>query len=212
MSDERQAQAKRWLQSLRGLDDGAKEAAWAKLQEKDPSLASYLKGVAETVRSADEARARRREGLREQISRGAGAGLTQLTAIVGAQGGSERARLFSALDAARPALAEALRRALFSFEKLEHANPKGLQKLLAQADRRRLCLALRGADEGLKAAFFAQLSRRAGEELREEVELLGPQRRSEVEAAQREIAELGEKLQQAGELMIIDPSAGDDWV
>ena len=208
----RQAEAKRWLQTLHGLSDEEKVAAWERLKAQDPQLASYLSHLKEQVKRADARRARALGGDAALISAGAGARLEQIADLVSAQRGSEQAALFEALRERVPAFAAALREALFSFDKLRYADAKGIQKLIAQVERRRLIVALRGADGEVAEAFYRQLSRRAAAELQEEIGLLGPTRKSEVESAQREIASLAESLQRAGELLIIDPKQGDEWV
>ncbi|MEE2644711.1 MAG: FliG C-terminal domain-containing protein, partial [Myxococcota bacterium] len=146
------------------------------------------------------------------ISAGAGARLEQIADLVSAQRGPEQAALFKALRERVPAFAAALREALFSFDKLRFADAKGIQKLIAQVERRRLIVALRGADPEVAEVFYRQLSRRAAAELQEEIGLLGPTRKSEVETAQREIASLAESLQRAGELSIVDPKQAGEWV
>jgi len=69
-------------------------------------------------------------------------------------------------------------------------------------DKKVLIVALKGASDELKEKFFSNMSKRAAETLKEEMEYLGPVKLKEVEAAQREIVELIRKLEDEGVISI----------
>jgi len=106
------------------------------------------------------------------------------------------------LEQQDPALAEEIRKRMFVFEDLLKADDRGLQNLLRQVDSKVLATALKVASSELKEKIFRNLSQRAAQALQEEMEVLGPVRVSQVEAAQQEIIALARKLEQEGQLII----------
>jgi flagellar motor switch protein FliG len=89
---------------------------------------------------------------------------------------------------------------MFTFDDLGTLDAGGMQTLLAAADRATLVIALKGAKDTTSAAFFANVTQRAGDLLREEIAALGPVRRSEVEAARAELVELARQLIGRGDI------------
>lgn len=86
-------------------------------------------------------------------------------------------------------LATEIRRAMYTFEDLSILDQKALRVLLESVASDRLIMALKTASDGLKEKIFSSMSKRASDRLREDLEILGGVRLSEVEAAQREIVE-----------------------
>ena len=72
-----------------------------------------------------------------------------------------------------------------------------------------LTLALRGASDELKERFFKNMSERAGNMIREELEFMGPARLSEVEGAQQNIVKVVRRLEQGGKIVINRGGGGD---
>ncbi|KCZ53461.1 flagellar motor switch protein FliG [Hyphomonas chukchiensis] len=129
------------------------------------------------------------------------------------QGGHERvARIFdrldsrleksflAALDTAEPGAGEKVRALMFTFDDLARLDAAGLQTLLASADRSTLVVALKGAREETAAAFFRNMTRRAGDLLRDEISAHGAVRRSEVEAARQALVSLARDLIAQGDI------------
>jgi len=106
----------------------------------------------------------------------------------------------TALEKAEPGSGEKVRSLMFTFDDLANLDAGGLQTLLASADRAALVTALKGARETTAAAFFANVTTRAGDLLREEIAALGPVRRSDVDAARAELVELARQLIGRGEI------------
>ncbi len=115
--------------------------------------------------------------------------------------------LLAALESAEPGAGEKIRALMFTFDDLARLDAGGLQTLLSSADRAVLTVALKGAREETTAAFFRNMTQRAGDLLREEISMLGPVRRSEVEAARLELVTLARTLISRGD---IRAGAGDD--
>jgi flagellar motor switch protein FliG len=108
--------------------------------------------------------------------------------------------LLAALESAEPGTGDKVRSLMFTFDDLATLDAGGMQTLLAAADRAALIIALKGAKETTSAAFFANMTQRAGDLLREEIAALGPVRRSEVEAARGELVSLARQLIGRGEI------------
>jgi flagellar motor switch protein FliG len=97
-------------------------------------------------------------------------------------------------------LGEAVMKKMFTFDELERLNPQTLQKILQEVDIRMLSVALKSAGESVKTALFACLSKRAAENLREEISFLGPLKLSQIEEAQGHIIESVKQLEASGEI------------
>ena len=103
--------------------------------------------------------------------------------------------------------AEKVKSQMFTFMDLARLMPAGLQVLLRQVDKERLPLALKGAPEGIRNMFLAQLSERAAKMLRDDMAALGPVKLKAVEDAQAEIANIAKELAANGE---IELNTGND--
>lgn len=91
---------------------------------------------------------------------------------------------------------------IFVFDNLLDLDDRSMQELLRQVPSDRLLLALKGADEGLKEKIFKNMSQRASEMLKDDLEAKGPVRISEVEGAQKEILQIARKLADSGAIAL----------
>jgi len=89
---------------------------------------------------------------------------------------------------------------MFVFENLKEVDDRGIQSLLREVSSDVLILALKGADETLQEKIFNNMSKRAAELLRDDLEAKGPVKVSEVEAAQKEILTIARRMADAGEI------------
>ena len=99
-------------------------------------------------------------------------------------------------------LAEKIEEELFTFEMLFELDPMGMGRLLRDVDNEKLVDALKGLKEPDRAPFFAAMSSRAADGVRDEIELRGRLAKSEVIAAQKAIVEIARGLADAGEIVI----------
>ncbi len=99
-------------------------------------------------------------------------------------------------------LAQALEDLMFVFDNIAEIDDRGIQSLLREVSSDNLVLALKGADEILREKIFKNMSKRASEMLRDDLESRGPVRLSEVEAAQKEILAIARRMMDSGELVI----------
>ena len=91
---------------------------------------------------------------------------------------------------------------MFVFDNLREVDDRGIQSLLREVSSEVLILALKGADDFLKEKFFNNMSKRAAELLRDDLEAKGPVRIVEVETAQKEILVVARRMADAGEIQL----------
>jgi flagellar motor switch protein FliG len=101
-----------------------------------------------------------------------------------------------------PDLSQKIQDKMFVFDDLVDIDDRGIQTLLREVSTDSLLLALRGADDALKEKIFSNMSRRAAEMLRDDLEAAPPARLSEVEAAQKDILAIARRMAEAGELSL----------
>jgi flagellar motor switch protein FliG len=99
---------------------------------------------------------------------------------------------------------------MFVFDNLIEIDDRGMQDLLREVAQDKLLLALKGADDGLKAKIFKNMSQRAAEMLRDDLEARGPVRLADVEAAQKEVLAVARRMADAGTLAL--GGKGEDYV
>jgi flagellar motor switch protein FliG len=95
-----------------------------------------------------------------------------------------------------------VRRNMFVFEDIVQLDDRSIQRVLREVDSRDLVLALKGSNEEVRQAVFRNLSSRAAQTLREDLEALGPVRLRNVEEAQQRIVNVIRKLEEAEEIVI----------
>ena len=91
---------------------------------------------------------------------------------------------------------------MFVFGDLVEIDDRGMQEVLRAVPGEKLLVALKGADDDLKSKIFKNMSQRAAEMLRDDLESRGPVRLSEVEAAQKEILAMVRKMSEAGTIQL----------
>ena len=108
-------------------------------------------------------------------------------------------------------LAEKIQDLMFVFDDLAAINDKGIQMLLREVSSDTLVTALKGSDDAIKQKIFTNMSKRASDMLKEDLEAKGPVRVSDVEAAQKEILMIARRMQEAGEISL-GAGGGDEYV
>ncbi|MCP9470205.1 MAG: flagellar motor switch protein FliG [Nitrospira sp.] len=107
-------------------------------------------------------------------------------------------------------LAEAIRALMFVFDDLVKVDDRGIQELLKEVSKEDLPLALRGANPDVRDKFFKNMSSRAAEMLKDDMESKGPVRVADVEKAQQNILKVCRKLEEEGRIVIV--GAGEELV
>ena len=108
-------------------------------------------------------------------------------------------------------LVDRIRRLMFVFEDILLIDDQGIMEILKRIDKKSLAVALKGSTDELKTKFFRNMSQRAVEMLKEEMEYLGPIRVKDVEKAQHEIVEVVRALEEEG-VIVIGGAGGDEYV
>jgi flagellar motor switch protein FliG len=123
---------------------------------------------------------------------------------------SQESALMEQIEKSDEALAARILDLVFVFDNLIDLDDRSMQELLRAVPAERLLLAMKGAEDALKEKIFKNMSQRAAEMLRDDLEAKGPVRISEVEGAQKEILQIARKLAEAGTIAL--GGKGEEYV
>ena len=115
------------------------------------------------------------------------------------------------IETENPQLAANIRDLMFVFDDILLVDDNGINEILKRADKKTLTVALKGTSEELQNQFFRNMSSRAVEMMKEEMEFMGPVKLKEVEKAQHEIVEIVRQLEEEG-VISIGGGGGEDYV
>jgi len=121
------------------------------------------------------------------------------------------ADILEEMEETDPEMAEEIRRKMFTFENLIALDSRSLQMILREVNNDSLTLALKTASEQMKEKIFANMSTRAADMIRDDLEVMGPVRLSEVELMQQSIVKIALKLEEEGKL-VLGSGGGDELV
>ena len=110
--------------------------------------------------------------------------------------------IMEAIKDADAELGQKIQDLMFVFDNLIDVDDRGIQALLREVSSETLVLALKGADEAMKDKIFGNMSKRAAEMMRDDLENKGPVRLSEVEGAQKEILAIARRMSESGEIVL----------
>jgi len=125
---------------------------------------------------------------------------------------STEKNIIGVLERENPDLTTQIKNLMFVFEDMLHLGDREIQRVLKDVDSRDLAVALKLASEEVKAKIFGNLSQRAAEMLKDELEFLGPVRLKNVEDAQKRIVEAVRRLDEAGEIHISRGGKGEELI
>ncbi len=111
-------------------------------------------------------------------------------------------KVMAEIEEKEPELAEEIRRKMFVFEDLIHVDDRGIQTILKEVSNEDLLLALKAASDQVKEKIFSNMSKRAAEMIKEDLETMGPVRLSDVEQAQQNIIQVARRLADEGKIVI----------
>ncbi|WP_019626140.1 flagellar motor switch protein FliG [Thioalkalivibrio sp. ALJT] len=129
-------------------------------------------------------------------------GVRSAADIMNLMEGSREAEIMEVIKESDADLGARIEDEMFVFENLAEIDDRGIQTLLREIQTESLVLAMKGADDDLKDKIFRNMSKRAGEMLREDLEAKGPVRVSEVESAQKEILTVARRLAESGDIVL----------
>ncbi len=115
---------------------------------------------------------------------------------------SIESELMESIKEADEDLGNTIQDLMFVFDNLKAVDARGIQTLLREVSSDMLILALKAADEELKEKIFGNMSKRAAELLRDDLEASGPAKLSDVEGAQKEILIIARRMADAGEIVL----------
>lgn len=122
------------------------------------------------------------------------------------------ATVLEGIEEQREALADEIRRLMFVFEDLLSVDDRGIQAILKEVSTDDLKIALKIASEELMQKIFSCMSSRAVEMLKEDMEIMGPTRVKDVEAAQQSIIKIAKRLEQEGKVQLMAGGGEDEFV
>ncbi|MCL2217557.1 MAG: flagellar motor switch protein FliG [Defluviitaleaceae bacterium] len=138
-------------------------------------------------------------------------GVDAIVEILNAVDRSTEKHIIETLEVEDIELAEEIRRKMFVFEDILMLSNRDIQQVLKEVDNKELGIALKGSSEELKSHIFANLSKRLAAMIQEDMDYMGPIRRSDMEESQQKIVNIVRRLQESGEI-IVARGGGDDIV
>jgi len=148
-----------------------------------------------------------REVLREQIDLNRSkakkiGGAKKVAEILNNCDRSTEQLVLSRIEEQRVELADSIRNLMFTFDDLVKVDERGIQMILKETSTEELCLALKTASEALKEKIYKNMSQRAVEILKEEMQTRGPVKLSDVEKSQQNVVKVARKLEAEGKIVI----------
>ncbi|MGN6329442.1 MAG: flagellar motor switch protein FliG [Rhodanobacter sp.] len=158
----------------------------------------------------DEIMERQFSGTTKKLKSANVGGLKAAADILNAMDASRETELMGAIRSHDEALSGRIEDLMFVFEDLADLDDRGMQTLLREVPSGTLITALKGAEPAIREKIFANMSKRAADMMRDDLEVKGPVRLSDVDAAQKEVLVIARKLSDAGQLSL--SSGGDEYV
>ena len=139
-------------------------------------------------------------------------GVKAVAEMLNLAGRATEKTIMEGLTEDNPELVEEIRRLMFVFEDILRVDDRGIQAVLKEVENEELALALRTASEELKEKIFSNMSERAAQLIKEEMEYMGPVSVSDVEAAQQKIVDTVRRLEDSGEIIIAGKGGDKDLI
>ncbi len=122
---------------------------------------------------------------------------------------STETRILATIEESNPDLAEQIRELMFTFEDMVLIDSRGMQTILKEVQGPDLTMALKTASEPIKELIFSSMSQRAADMLREDLDVMGPVKVSDVEKAQQNLVKIARRLEEEGKVIIGGRGGGD---
>ena len=161
------------------------------MQSVSPEIAITVEEVLETKLS--------REGSTDLKSVG---GVHSLVAILNNADRATETKILEYLDTVEAGIAESVKEMLFVFEDIAKLDDQALRAIIQEAEQEDLRLALKGSPEPMRQAFFRNMSERAAEAMKEDLEMMGRVKVRDVESAQRRVMGVVRHLDETGAISI----------
>lgn len=129
-------------------------------------------------------------------------GVKKVADIMNFMDGANEALIMDSIKETDEDLAQKIEDLMFVFDNLSDVDDRGIQALLREISTDTLVIALKACDEDIKEKIFKNMSKRAAELMRDDLEAMGPVKLSEVEAAQKEILTVARRMADSGEIVL----------
>lgn len=150
--------------------------------------------------------------LIENIEGNTVGGIRSAAEILNQMKSTTESEILQAIDEQKQGLADEIRQWMFVFEDLVQVDDRSIMSILREVDSDTLKLALRTVSEDLKEKIFKNMSERAATMMKEDLEVMGPVRLKDVEAAQQTIIRIGKKLESEGKAALTSKGKEDVFV
>ena len=164
----------------------------------------------EILREVEQVLERKLSSLLNQDFSSAGGIQTVVDILNNVDRGTEKS-IMESLEIEDPELAEEIKKRMFVFEDIVQLDDRAVQQVLREIDTGDLSLALKGASEEVLSKFQRNMSQRAAQMIKEDIEYMGPVRLRDVEDAQQRIVNTIRKLEELGEI-VISRGGGDEII
>lgn len=138
-------------------------------------------------------------------------GIAAVAEILNAVDRSTEEEVLAEIEEESTLMAEEIRNLMFVFDDVKTLEDRAIRELLKEISNEDLTMALRGSSDDMKALFFKNMSERAGNMIREDLEIMGPTRLADVEGAQQNIVKIVRRLEGEGRI-VISRGGGDVFV
>ena len=129
-------------------------------------------------------------------------GVASVAEILNSVDRATEEEVLSEIEELSAQMAEEIRNLMFVFEDVAGLDDRGIREALKEISNEDLTMALRGAKEDMREVFFRNMSERAATMIREDLEIMGPTKLSDVETAQQNIVKVVRRLEAEGRIMI----------
>ena len=157
------------------------------------------------------------EALNREIGRVSGTshkkvgGIDAVVGILNHMKNNLDADILETMEEVDPEMAEEIRKKMFTFENLVALDGRSLQMILREVNNDSLTMALKTASEQMRTKIYANMSARAADMIKDDLDAMGPVRLSEVELMQQSVVKIAMKLEEEGKL-VLGSGGGDELV
>jgi flagellar motor switch protein FliG len=145
------------------------------------------------------------------FSRESYGGIRAVAELINRMETKSAAAILEKVEGESPPLALSIRNLMFVFDDVLLIDDQGMREILQRIDKKALTIALKGTSEELRNQFFRNMSSRAVEMLKEDMDVLGPVRVRDVETAQQQIVSVIRKLDESG-VLNLKGGGGDEYI
>ncbi len=164
----------------------------------------------EVIKEVERVLERKLSSIAPQEMRMAG-GVKSVVEIINRVDRATEKSIMESLEVQDPELAEEIKKLMFVFEDIVMIDDRSVQRVLREVESQDMALALKGASNEVSQKVFNNMSSRAADMLREDIEFMGPVRLRDVEEAQQRIVNIIRRLEDAGEI-VVARGGGDEVI